>query len=74
MKILTNSNKELLEQYNEAKNELEALYDYIKEGIILHSKKDWYEHGEKSSKYFLNLGNRNKSESHLRKILTSGNQ
>ena len=49
IKISTNSNEELLEQYNKAKNELEPLYDYITEGIILQSKTDWYEHGEKSS-------------------------
>ena len=74
IKISTNSNEELLEQYNKAKNELEALYDYITEGIILRSKTDWYEHGEKSSKYFFNLEKRNKSKSHLRKILKSSGQ
>ena len=72
IKILTNSNEELLEQYNKAKNELEELYDYITEGIIVRSKRYWYEHGEeKSSKYFLNFEKRNKSKYHLRKILTS---
>ena len=55
IKISTNSNEELLEQYNKAKNELEALYEYIREGIILLSEADWYEHGENSSKYFLTL-------------------
>ena len=55
IKILTNSNEELLEQYDKAKNELAALYDYITEGIILRSKAYWYEHGEKSSEYFLTL-------------------
>ena len=41
IKISTNSNKESLEQYNKAKNELEAVYDYITEGIIiLHPKTD----------------------------------
>ena len=74
IKISTDSNEELLEQYNKAKNELEALYDYITEEIILHSKTDWYEQGEKSSKYFFNLEKRNKSKSHLRKILTSCGQ
>ena len=64
----------MLEQYNKAKNELEALYDYITEGIILCSKTDWYEHGEMSSKYFFDLEKRNKSKSHLRKILTSSRQ
>ena len=34
-------------------------------------KSEWYEHGEKSSKYFLNLEKRNKAKSHIRKLLTS---
>ena len=36
----------------------------------MRSKSDWYEHGEKSSKYFLNLGKRNKAKSHVCKLLT----
>ena len=53
--------------------ELETLYDYITAGLILRSKTSWYEHGEKSSKYFLNLEKRNKAKSHLRKIITDSN-
>ena len=30
----------------------------------MRSKSSWYEHGEKSSKYFLNLEKRNKAKSH----------
>ena len=36
----------------------------------MRSKSDWYEHGEKSSKYFLNLEKHNKAKSHVRKLLT----
>ena len=36
----------------------------------MRSKTDWYEHGEKSTKYFLNLEKRNKAKSHIRKIIT----
>ena len=57
-------------EYNKCKSDLETLYDYITAGIILRSKSDWYEHGEKSSKYFLNLGKRNKAKSHVLKLLT----
>ena len=32
---------------NSIKNELEAIYDHIAEGIRIRSKCDWYEHGEK---------------------------
>ena len=34
---------------------------------------DWYEHGEKSSKYFLNLEKRNKAKSHIREIVIHDN-
>ena len=42
-------------EYENAKNELEKLYDYITNGIILRSKAHWYEEGEKNTKYFLSL-------------------
>ena len=59
--------------YNECKQELETLYDYITEGIILRSRATWYERGEKSTKYFLNLEKRNKAKTHVRKILLQNN-
>ena len=62
-----------MEQYNVAKNELESIYDYITECIILRSKASWYEHGEKSTQYFLNLKKRNKAKSHLRRIFIAEN-
>ena len=71
--LSTNSNETLLEEYYKYKNELalESIYNFIAEGIILRSKASWYEYGEKSSKYFLNLEKRNKAKSHLRKIINS---
>ena len=53
--ISTNSNDLVIEEYHKCKAELEEIYNYITEGIILRSKTDWYELGEKSTKYFLNL-------------------
>ena len=53
--------------------ELEILYDYITAGLTLRFKTSWYEHGEKSSNYFLNVEERNKAKSHLRKIRTDSN-
>ena len=49
-------------KYEEAKVKPESLYDYITEGIILRSRTIWYEKGEKSNKYFLNLEKRNKTK------------
>ena len=63
----------MINEYNECKQELEILYDYITQGIILRSRATWYEHGEKSTKYFLNLEKRNKTKTHVRKILLQNN-
>ena len=35
----------------------------------MRSRVDWYEHGEKASKYFLDLEKRNKAKSDFRKIV-----
>ena len=72
--IRSSSDEELLNQYNKSKNELENLYNYITEGIILRSKVNWYEYGENSSKYFLSLEKRNKAQSHLRKVVKTNEQ
>ena len=58
----------LLSSYQEIQNKLEKEYDYITNGIILRSKARWYEQEEKSTKYFLSFGKRNKAKSHIRKI------
>ena len=38
-----------------AKYEYELLFDYFVRGCIVRSRINWYENGEKNSKYFLNL-------------------
>ena len=64
----------MIEEYHKFKAELEEIYDYITEGIILRSKTDWYELEEKSTKYFLNLEKRNRAKSHIRKIYNENNE
>ena len=72
--ISTNSNDLVIEEYHKCKAELEEIYNYITEGIILRSKTDWYELGGKSTKYFLNLEKRNKAKSHISKIDNENNE
>ena len=67
--ISTGAEECSLQEYNKCKQDLEEIYNYITEGIILRSKTDWYELGEKSTKYFLNLEKGNKAKSHIRMIL-----
>ena len=71
--IIMNSSEEVITVYNNCRSDLEALYNYITEGIIMRSKSNWYEFGEKSSKYLLNLEKRNKAKSHVRTIITENN-
>ena len=71
--ITTNSSEEVITVYNNCKSDLEALYNHITEGIIIRLKSNWYECGEKSSKYFLNLEKHNKAKSHVRTIITENN-
>ena len=43
------------EEYNDCKTQLEQIYKVNANGIKIRSKCEWYEHEEKSSKFFLNL-------------------
>ena len=55
IQLNSDCNEELLLECNGSKNELESLYNYVTEGITLRSEINCYEHGERSSKYFLSL-------------------
>ena len=54
--------------------ELESIYDHITEGIRIRSKCDWYEHGEKSTKFFLNLEKKSGNQNHIRKLIIDEKQ
>ena len=69
-KICSSSSDYLSKGYHEAKAELEQIYDYITEGIILCSRSTWYGKGEKSTNYFLTLEKRQMSKTFV-KILIS---
>ena len=58
--------------YDKCKRDLEEIYDNIAEGRIrIRSRCQWYEEGEKSSKFFLNLENFNETRSQIRKIIVN---
>ena len=69
--LTTASDDQLTNYYDKCKEELESLYNYITDGIVLGSRATLYEKGEKSTKYFLNLEKRNKTKSHVRKLINS---
>ena len=61
-----NSSDELFREYEECKNHLENFYHNVTNGLIIRSKVDWYEKGEKPNKYFYNLEKRNKAKTHVK--------
>ena len=61
-----------LNTLNEAKNILESYYEEKTRGVIIRARARWHEHGERSTKYFLNLEKRNHVKKHIRKLLISG--
>lgn len=56
-------------RYHAIREQLEAHYEKKTEGIIIRARARWHEHGEKSTKYFLNLEKRNHVKKHIRKTL-----
>ena len=71
--VSSHSGAEILHEYSKAKTELVKVYNHIAEDIILRSRAQWYEEGEKSTSYFLRLEKRNKSKSHIRKHIIDYN-
>ena len=59
-------------RYNDAQEDLETFYEEKTKGIIIRARARWHEHGEKSTKYFLNLEKRNHIKKHIRKLHISG--
>ena len=57
---------------NEIKEKLELFYEEKTNGIIVRARARWYEHGERSTKYFLNLEKRNHVKKHIKKLVISG--
>ena len=54
-----------------AKQEYELLHDYIVRGCIVRSRTNWYENGEKNSKYFLNLEKTRRGKTAVRRLYDS---
>ena len=54
--------------YDNSKIWLENWYDEYTKGAILRSKSEWYEKGEKSTKYFLNLEKKNSVKNTIRNM------
>ena len=60
-------------EYIACKDKLDAIYEKKANGLKIRSKCDWYEHGEKSTKFFLNLEKNRAVQSQIRNIIVEGN-
>ena len=65
---------ELLLKHSLLQSQLETLYDHRAKGIILRSKINKVEFGEKNSKYFLNLEKSNSQTKHIKKLLSDSGE
>ena len=52
------------------RNEYELFYEHLSRGAKIRSRATWFEQGQKSNKYFLNLETYKKSKSCIRKVFT----
>ena len=55
--------------YQVCKQQLDAIYETIAKGIKIRSKWNWYEHGEKSTKFFLNLEKHHAIQSQIHSVV-----
>ena len=55
--------------YQVCKQQLNAIYKKIAKGIKIRSKWNWYEHGEKSTKFFLNLKKHHAIQSQIHSVV-----
>ena len=66
--VLDDNNNNKID-YEICKGKLNKIYDDISNGIQIRSKFIWYEYGEKSSKFFLNLEKHRAAQNTVKKIL-----
>ena len=71
-KLEGNPNDHNKTYYNVFQEKLESFYEEKTKGVIIRARARWHEHGEKSTKYFLNLGKRNHVKKHIRKLCING--
>ena len=67
-------NDSVLDEINIIKNELESEHLLKTKGVIIRSRLRWYEKGEKSTKYFLNLEKRRANTKSLSKLINERNE
>ena len=65
-----NEGKNVLNEYNRKKEEVEDFNDMVAEGIFIRSRAQWTEDSEKCTKYFLQLEKRNYNNKYIKTLHT----
>ena len=63
------NNYDKLQEYNKIKSELEEIYEKFAEGAKVKSKYTWYQEGEKSTNFFLNLEKKKTLQGQIGKLI-----
>jgi hypothetical protein len=72
--MATNPSDELLKDYESTKLEIEHYNNEKANGVLIRSKANWAEFGEKNSKYFLNLEKRNYKNKCITKLINESKE
>ena len=68
-KVCTQNSENLLEQLDSCKTDLEKIHNQKTQSLMIQSRVQYYEEGEKSTSFFLNQIKPNKRKSTIRKIM-----
>lgn len=71
-KLQTSYSDSLKTELERIKFKLSKIADIKTRGTIVRSRARWYEHGERNSKYFYNLENRNQKRKHITSLVNNG--
>ena len=71
LEIEISRNSEKINDYYQIKGIWEQMQSEKTEGVILRSRAKWTEHGEKNTRYFLNLEKRNYNIKHIKKLINN---
>ena len=64
----------LVTEIERVKLDLQRIAEHKTKGAIIRSRARWYEHGERNTKYFMNLEKRSHERKHIVKLKTDQNE
>ena len=68
--MLSSGDTDVMQDLKRLKDEYNTIQDEKAQGIIVRSRANWAEYGEKNTKYFLQLERRNHNVKHIKSLIT----